>query len=181
MKMAVYGIFNKTQNKWYVGSTTNLHKRMITHKAVIKSGKIGKYEIDKNDEIEFVILKEVDKIKNLEPYENYYIGLKNSIENGYNKILGYRVPTFYHTFDNNKRTSKDFTSIKKLIEDLGITKQEFKKIRDLLPYSEMRGVKFYCKEDVIDFILSNEEIKEYIKPDEMIAFKDEDIEKIKVY
>lgn len=89
--LGIYAIRNVTKNKYYIGSSTNLNRRIETHMLKIDSNEW--YDDVKNgDHFESIILKELNTQTELESYENYFIGVYNSIENGYNKVLARRKP-----------------------------------------------------------------------------------------
>lgn len=83
-KYLVYQIYNKIEDKSYIGSTCNLERR-------IKSHKKGTYEwqIDfatHPDNYEVIILEDNISDINIKERELYYIESYNAISNGYNKI-----------------------------------------------------------------------------------------------
>lgn len=86
-KSGIYGIFNRTNGKMYIGSTNNLNKRFNSHKSQLGNNKHYCIELqndfNKGDIIEYVIIEEVDVnaliTKELEYFEKY-----NPVLNGYN-------------------------------------------------------------------------------------------------
>lgn len=95
----IYGIKNIVTNKWYIGSTCNLHDRMRRHKYYLLNNQhhssklqrsFNKYGIDNFD---VLILKNCDKLdidqlinKEIDTIIEY-----NSVENGYNMTKDCRI------------------------------------------------------------------------------------------
>ena len=90
----VYGIFNKTKCKLYIGSTTNLQARKKMHEQYLKRGKHPCKEMQKdfinNDVFAFHIFEEFKEIApdDLAGLEETYIKKLNTWDGviGYNKI-----------------------------------------------------------------------------------------------
>lgn len=94
MSCGIYGIYNLQTNKWYVGQSTDLHKRITTHKSLLRHSKphenhhlLKAWEIYGEESFEFYVLEECDK-NQLNEREIYWIGLLDSYFNGYNQTLG---------------------------------------------------------------------------------------------
>lgn len=99
-KIGIYAIRNKTNDKYYIGSSVNIYSRMITHaRNIIRfcgiNAKMAKDIQTKRDfkNFEFIVLKtfENDSITDLElrKEEENYIKKYNSRKNGYNLQLAY--------------------------------------------------------------------------------------------
>lgn len=92
----VYRIFNIKNGKSYIGTTcATLNKRFGEHKSRINGKEIYKTPFHKimfeegveNFDIE-LIKGGIDSRKYLDLWEVYYMGLYDSIENGYNSTIG---------------------------------------------------------------------------------------------
>lgn len=90
----IYGIRNLVNNKIYIGSSKNIHKRMVHHKSLLKNNKhfnvylqysYNKYGIEN---FVFFVIQACDKLDLLK-MEDFYIKLNKSTnyENGYNLKL----------------------------------------------------------------------------------------------
>lgn len=108
---AVYGIHNIITNKWYIGSTINLHDRIRRHRYYLlhnqhHSSKLqrsfNKYGIDS---FEIVIIKQFNKldIEQLVEQEIDTINKYNSLDNGYNMVKDSRI---YKNFKLSKEAIK---------------------------------------------------------------------------
>lgn len=89
----VYSIYNKEDNKRYIGSTRNLRQRLKSHYNNLTKGKHKSYKLqesfEQNGENSFIfeILEVLDnncKNKTLHLTEQKYIDISNSCSNGYN-------------------------------------------------------------------------------------------------
>jgi len=126
----IYQIINKVNNKCYIGSSTNIEKRIKQHKQLLNSNEHHsyKFQIDWNiyDHKSF-IYKTLEAIENLEQLpskESYYIKQYDSINNGYNiSIVNQKEPIIP---DNEK--------FNKLLKDYLIYRNTFKNIIIKLPY-----------------------------------------------
>lgn len=81
----IYEIYrNNDISKKYIGSTFDIDKRVIYHKLIKTSKKIG--NLLENDDFTYNIIGEklISIDCELKLFEDYYIFLNNSIENGYN-------------------------------------------------------------------------------------------------
>lgn len=90
----VYGLYNLKTNKWYVGSTFDMHDRITRHKSMLihnthHSQKLqrsfNKYGIES---FQIFILQICNgfSVEDLTKTEKSYISLLNSVKNGYNMI-----------------------------------------------------------------------------------------------
>ena len=95
--MGIYGIRNKTNNKWYIGQSVNIEERWDSHTGkkefFAEQCEITK-EIQENGEenYEFVLIEEVKNREELDEREIYYIEKYDSYNNGYNETRGGRIP-----------------------------------------------------------------------------------------
>jgi group I intron endonuclease len=87
----IYGLRNKTTNKWYIGCSINIHKRWITaYKRISCKGQkkiysaLQKYGYDDFDK---VILEECPQ-ETFKSRETYWIEKYNSVQDGYNLAPG---------------------------------------------------------------------------------------------
>lgn len=99
----IYGILNKVSNKWYVGSTINLHDRIRRHKYNLQRNKHHSQKLQnsfnkhKEKAFEIVILELCSnlEIDDLIIREKHYIDLLDSYKNGYNSTDNvYKFDTF---------------------------------------------------------------------------------------
>ena len=93
-KHGVYGIFNKTKHKLYIGSTTNLQVRKRLHEQYLRRGKHPCKEMQKdfmnNDVFTFNIFEEFDEIApdDLAGLEETYIKKLFSLKKPMNHTSG---------------------------------------------------------------------------------------------
>lgn len=84
-KSGVYILFNITQNKYYVGQSRNIFKRVNNHFTGKGNGDVyADYKYGNNFEITLVKCP----IDELNKTEKYYIEIFDSYHNGYNKNKG---------------------------------------------------------------------------------------------
>lgn len=92
MTSGVYQILNTVNGKCYVGSSMDVHNRIRRHKAMLRSGRhdslkltraVSKYGVEV---FHFEVLETCARDSNLER-EAHWIGVKNSVKNGYNTRL----------------------------------------------------------------------------------------------
>lgn len=96
----VYLIHNKVNNKNYVGSTTNLDRRIKNHKQHLEKGCHNNRKIQKDydeygpDSFEFKILEKDIEEELLTAYEKYHMYMTDAIVmyKGYNE----KMPTLNH-------------------------------------------------------------------------------------
>lgn len=88
----VYGLYNIKTMKWYVGSTLNMHNRMLRHKSMLINNthhsqklqnSFNKYGIEVF-QVFILQLCENFTIDVLTKTEEFYIKLLDSVQNGYN-------------------------------------------------------------------------------------------------
>lgn len=111
---AVYGIHNKITNKWYIGSTFNLHDRIRRHRYYLLKQQHHSQKLQKSfnkhgiENFEVIILENCNKldIDDLINKEIDYIEKFDSLNNGYNMTKDCRT---YKMFKLSK------TAIKKCI------------------------------------------------------------------
>jgi group I intron endonuclease len=98
-KIGVYAIYNKKTNKYYVGSTVNLKRRLNEHKKKIESLQGTNYlmeeDLKSDEDIEnfsFIVLETFEDFEitdiELRKRENFYIE-KYDCYNGYNTTSAY--------------------------------------------------------------------------------------------
>ena len=165
MTIGIYGVHNKTKDKWYIGSSDNLERRLTDHSnAFAQKDLTFCASKDMKDEFEFITLKTLRSAIELESYENFYMGKFDSITNGYNRVLSRRKPRL------------EITAVKTNIEDFVMLRKEdviqFLNINDL-DFEEMRltkGFPFiriasrtirYCKEDILSWLYKKAALEMY--------------------
>jgi group I intron endonuclease len=80
--IGVYAVLNTANNRAYVGSSSNLRKRLIAHKSAIKTGNCVHYQGYAEDAkkygvsvFEFKVLKETETIEEAKELEESFLGL----------------------------------------------------------------------------------------------------------
>ena len=80
--IGVYAVLNTTNNRAYVGSSSNVRKRLIAHKSAIKTGNCLHYQGYAEDAkkygvsvFEFKVLKETETIEEAKELEESFLGL----------------------------------------------------------------------------------------------------------
>jgi group I intron endonuclease len=95
MAYGIYGVFNATQNKWYIGQSKDVEKRLVRHKWDLKCGahhcKKMQADYSKGDIFVFTVIETEPNfpIEMLNAKENEYI-LRLSVNGanmGYNQII----------------------------------------------------------------------------------------------
>ncbi len=108
MLSCVYAIVINGKN--YIGSTKDFETRTNKHFSDLAGSKHSNAKMQKDynkfKDFKRIILIEMDSNKDLTNHENFYIGLYNSIENGYNKKLASR------TFNTRKGYNELIKSLK---------------------------------------------------------------------
>jgi hypothetical protein len=101
-KSGIYGIFNKLNNKIYIGSSINIYKRINTHLRQLKNGNhINEYLLSSYNKYSiksfYVIILEFCKVESLLERENYYMIKYNSYDRnkGYNQTMSSYSPIGY--------------------------------------------------------------------------------------
>lgn len=95
--VGVYRITNTSKYKTYIGSSIDLHKRIIAHDSDFRLGYISNREMlndfRNGDRFEFEVIKfcNEDEERYLSGWEQHYIDMFHSIECGYNKNKAYRA------------------------------------------------------------------------------------------
>lgn len=82
--MVIYGILNRTNRKYYIGSTTNFDKRKKEHLKSLRSNRHHSYLLQEDwneDLFDFVILEEVVGRDDLKPREQWWIDNMDSFYN----------------------------------------------------------------------------------------------------
>lgn len=102
----IYGIKNVESNKWYIGQAVDIHKRWSDHKHLLNNGKHYNRHLQNAwnkwgaSAFLFVVIEECHASK-LNDREKYWIEVKDSHSNGYNKtdggegLKGWTVPDWY--------------------------------------------------------------------------------------
>ena len=116
-KIGIYAIHNKENEKYYIGSSVNVFKRMKQQKSAIKNyglnSKILKDMFSKNFDVEFLILEtfEDDTItdEQLRKLEWEYIQKYDSIKAGYNTSVPFPTGKYKGLLKCNvvKKTGKN--------------------------------------------------------------------------
>lgn len=124
-KCGIYRIINLKNNKSYIGQSSNIHLRWITH-IVDSINNIGCSLIDKaihslgNYNFRIEVLEECP-IEQLNEKEKYYIEKYNTVyPNGYNKQLGGNYYRNYKNFNTNKNIRINIEDLYKLKPPLAI-------------------------------------------------------------
>lgn len=87
----VYIIWNKTKNRYYVGQTKNLYKRIFTQHFNIANGDVKNIIFAKDwfSGDEFLLKTiQLETKDELDDTEKYYIDMYDSFKNGYNSTSG---------------------------------------------------------------------------------------------
>ena len=113
---AIYGIHNIVTNKWYIGSTFNLHDRIRRHRYYLLRNQHHSSKLQKSfnkygiDSFEIVVIKQFNKldIEELVKQEIDTINEYNSLDNGYNMIKDCKV---YKNFKLSKEAIKKVSNI----------------------------------------------------------------------
>ena len=88
--IGIYGIKNLTKNKWYVGQSIDIEKRIRSHFSDLRRVKhtSKKLQEDYNNGDTFVtVILEKCKTKELDKKEAYYMEKYNSMKDGYNFLV----------------------------------------------------------------------------------------------
>ena len=139
----VYGIHNIVTDKWYIGSTFNLHDRIRRHKYYLLKNQHHSQKLQRSfnkygiESFKIIIIEQFEKldIDQLIEKEIDYIEKYNSLENGYNMTKDCRI---YKQFKLTKeQIAKTIT--KKSIPVICLTKQgkfikEFNSITEAANY-----------------------------------------------
>jgi len=167
-KIGVYGVHNTTANKWYIGSSKNVQMRIDKHIDSVKN-RTGQFKgVSEGDDFVFKILKIVGNDKSLELWENYFIGLYNSIENGYNKILASRKPSISINGYCPSETEIIIIDDDGLVDLLKLnSKDELTEIKKRLPHFKIsKNNHRYDQQTVINFLLAESETNTYLQQSE---------------
>ena len=88
--IGIYGIKNLTKNKWYIGQSIDVEKRVRSHFNRLNKGNHCSEKLqedyDNGDDFEAVILEECE-IDKLDDMEVRYIEEYDSMKNGYNFLI----------------------------------------------------------------------------------------------
>ena len=163
--IGIYGINIPNCNKWYIGSSKELEIRIYTHRKQLESNNhcVAALQLDYNNykELDIQILKTLDNHNELESWENYYIGLYDSIKNGYNSILARRTKNIIirPTIIEKKEESKLLTPLE-IIEIFSLNINELKEMIDFgMPYFKLsKNVKMFEKKEVIKWLEKNRDL-----------------------
>ena len=154
-KIGVYAIHNKANNKYYIGSSTNIYNRLVSHNS---SGTNHDIIIDRCKYPapcwELIILKTFDDgsitADELTAAENYYIKKYNSIKSGYN-----RRPAF------NIRKKNDLLYCRRVRVSDKKTQDEWQNITIPVKSETIKKIKAATGENINDFIYKL--VNDYIK------------------
>ena len=184
----IYGIFNVTKEKWYVGQSEHVNNRLIEHKCALKRGshhcKKMQEDYETGDVFIFspiITYPDVTK-KELNNVENYYI-MKLSVNGrnyGYNKILNTKqdgkncrniIKSQDRTVNDEIPHNQDFVSeemphnrqyiSKELYEHLISKLQKDREDIDYLNKEVIKYTQWYCEE----LKYNTEQIKKVTKKD----------------
>jgi hypothetical protein len=93
LSTVIYGIVNKTTNRYYIGETIRVSKRFATHKKSLRENSHHSYRLQSDwnvygeSDFDFIIIKKLDKnyhVGMLLYYEYLYMKKYDSLETGYN-------------------------------------------------------------------------------------------------
>jgi hypothetical protein len=107
----IYGIYNGTKDKWYIGSSVSVNQRIYGHIGYLKRGKAVQKlqtDYDNGDDFTVFVLAEVSEYKTygeLLNIERAYIEKYNSIKDGYNT----EIPVCAEDQINSLKTSISLT------------------------------------------------------------------------
>lgn len=153
----IYGIKNKVNGKFYVGSTVNFSRRKKEHLRLLRRGLSKSFPLQnawikyKEMSFEWIILEVIDNQANRALKEEDWIVRYNSIKNGYNSKLPYTEQKF-SSFSDYKYLNSEEWLIKNGPRNLKkITKEEWIEERKRNPFFKLpayykKGNKEYCKE-----------------------------------
>jgi len=160
--IGIYGIRNKETDQWYIGSSQELEKRMNFHKNALMNENnrrgmpsllLEVIEETGGENFELIVLKELQSKNELESWENYYIGIYNSLNNGYNKILSRRLPTatyLSYSIKDEEMITKYEVAIKLQLSD-----DEFEELFDdenLPSINIVGGKKLYLLSKILTYL-----------------------------
>jgi len=162
-KKGVYGIYNTSENKWYVGSSIDVESRLNGHVSAVKE-RTGIFKgINKKSAFQYLILKTINNRDSLELWENYFIGFYNSIENGYNKRLAARRPTLSIIQYLRSDSEICIMTETEIFSLLRVTSMEdCTAVKEKIPHIIIsNNTKRYEKIAVINFLLKESKLNEY--------------------
>jgi len=139
MKNIVYRITNKTNNKIYIGCTTQgiEHRKKEHYSRCFKVGRKSKLcdSMKKHgfDNFEFEIIKDYETPEEMFLNEIYYIGFYNSKETGYNLTIGGEGCLGYKHTEETKKFISDF-----LIETHPHRGKKYEEIYDIEKVEEQK-------------------------------------------
>lgn len=131
----IYGYYQPTTNKWYVGRTINEKQRYYVHKKSaernLKTAIARAFKKYGFDSFEYHILEELfEKNINvlnekLNEREIFYIAEKDSLKNGYNLVEGGGSCTgLVHSEESRKKMSESRKGVKKVFTEEGLLKRK---------------------------------------------------------
>lgn len=159
--IGIYLIRNKADNnKCYVGSSRNIEDRIKNHKLRIASGvhHVFSKEICNTGDFEFEVLLKLGSELHLQLFENYFIGLYNSIEQGYNKELSFRFPRL--VIDGFKRVPDSLCTREEISSLLKLSNEEadvFFSDRNIPHILICKSIMRYNSADVLNWVLGKSE------------------------
>lgn len=163
--IGVYRMWNTKSRNSYIGSSECIEQRIEQHKANLEKGYFNNTRLFKEDlektgieSFSFEILKQLKSQKELESWENFFIGKYDSIDNGYNTILSRRTPVV--NIKNIKYEVKQVDLLTKfeLAVALKLEENELNEILkdDDLPAIKIGKCKRYIIEDILNYYNSKE-------------------------
>ena len=130
IKIGVYEIVNKVNNKRYIGCSKNIKERFINHLNSLKKNKHHSIKLQrawnkyKEDSFEFNIL-ELCELEDTFILESSYINKFDSMKNGYNMIEGALIKNIPR---KNARKSKYYFKFKNMIDNFVLDYEEVKEL-----------------------------------------------------
>lgn len=135
MEKYIYKITNLINNKCYIGQTTDYKRRFIEHKRMYQENDKTLYKAFKKYGIDNFSFEVLEKCKNYNEREIYYIEKFDSYHNGYNMTLGGENPPINKGENSPFKTHEieDVIRVKDLIIN---TDLQLKEIAKITGYSE---------------------------------------------
>lgn len=147
--IAVYGIYNHTEEKWYIGSSVNLSRRRSEHLSLLRRGTHPNKKLQDScnrtgfSSIEFFVIEELDNDSNLLNIEFEYIKEFDSYNNGYNNTdttlnssMSYLEIRSKHWGELHGGSAYSNDLIEKVFHILSTTEYPFSKISDITKVGE---------------------------------------------
>lgn len=141
----IYGILNTETQKWYIGSTMDVHDRFVRHVSMLRTGHHHSQKLQRSfdkygiDSFEIQILYEFKNGESAEEMllkEEEYISLYESYVNGYNMTDVCRTPGTFSMSEESKLKAKQshFKSVISIDRITGKFERQFSSITEAADY-----------------------------------------------